>query len=93
MTQQGSCIYVYIYIYIYIGKHVWTTTSDKWYEYQPATVTENNEAMILWDMEMHTDSEVAANKPDIVIKDQKNKTCKLIDMTLPSDRNTLLRTS
>ena len=37
---------------------------------------------------MHTDSEVAANKPDVVIKDQKKETCKLIDMAVPSDRTT-----
>jgi len=67
--------------------------SDKWYEHEPATVTENDEATILWDMQMRTESEVAANKPDIVIKDQKNETCKLIDMAVPSDRNTSLKTT
>ena len=67
--------------------------SDKWYEYEPAKVTENKEATILWDMQIHTDREIAANKPNIVIKDHKNKTCKLIDMAVPSDRNTLLKTT
>ena len=38
-------------------------------------VTENKEARILWDMQIHTDREIAANKPDIVIKDHKDKTC------------------
>ena len=60
---------------------------DKWYEHEPATGNENK-ATILWDMQIHTDGEIAANKPDIVIKDHKNKTCKLIDMAVPSGRNT-----
>jgi len=35
----------------------------------------------------YTDREIAANKPDIMIKDHMNKTCKLIDMAEPSQRN------
>ena len=36
----------------------------------------------------YTNREIAANKNDIMIKDHMNKTCTLIDMALPSDRNT-----
>ena len=43
--------------------------------------------------EIHTDREIAANKPNIVIKDHENKTCKLIDTAVPSDRNTSLKTT
>ena len=88
-TQQGSCTIIYIARHVNYDIQV----SDKWYEHEPATVTENDEATILWDMQMRTESEVAANKPDIVIKDQKNETCKLIDMAVPSDRNTSLKTT
>ena len=38
-------------------------------------------------MQVHTDKEIKANKPDIIIKDHINNTCQLIDMTIPSDRN------
>ena len=31
--------------------------------------------------------QINANRPDIVIKDQKQKTCFLIDMSVPADRN------
>ena len=54
----------------------------------PKTVTENEEVTILWDMQIHTDKELSANKPDIVIKDHANRCCKLIDVSVPSDRNT-----
>ena len=49
--------------------------------------------MILFNMKIHIDRQIAANKPDIVIKDHRNKTCKLIDMVVPSDRNTSLKTT
>ena len=41
-------------------------------------------------MQVHTDKTIKANKPDIIIKD-KQKTCMLIDMAVPSDRNTSLK--
>ena len=36
---------------------------------------------------MHTDREVAANRPDIIIKNKTEKTCTLIDVAIPADRN------
>ena len=55
-------------------------------------VTENEEATLLWDMQIPTHTEITVKKPNIVIKDHKNKTCKLIDMAVPSDRITSLKT-
>ena len=59
-----------------------------WYEHKTETVTESEEVTILWDMQIHADRELSANKTDIVIKDQANRCCKLIDVSVPSDRNT-----
>ena len=36
---------------------------------------------------VHTDREVTANRPDIIIKNKKGKTCTLIDVAIPADRN------
>jgi hypothetical protein len=33
------------------------------------------------------DREVTANKPDTIIKNKKEKTCALIDVATPADRN------
>ena len=41
-------------------------------------------------MQVHTDKMIKANKPDI-IKDKQEKTCMLIDMAIPSDRNTSVK--
>ena len=65
--------------------------NDKWYEHQPKTVTENKKVTIFWDMQVHTDKMSKANKPDIVIKDKQEKTCMLIDMAIPADRNTSVK--
>ena len=42
-------------------------------------------------MQVHTDKEIKANKPDIFIKDDTNNTCHLIDNTVPSDRNVSIK--
>jgi len=50
----------------------------------------NNEAgdvTALWNQVVHTDREVTANKLDIIIKNKKEKTCMLIDVGIPADRN------
>ena len=67
--------------------------TNKWYEHQPETVIENEKATILWDMQVHTDRTISSNKPNIVIKDKQEKTCMLIDMAVPSERNTSVTTA
>ena len=42
---------------------------------------------MLWNQEVHTDREVTANRPDIIIKNKKEKTFTLIDVAIPADRN------
>jgi hypothetical protein len=42
---------------------------------------------VLWIQGVHTDREVTANRPDIIIKNKKGKTCTLIDVAIPADRN------
>jgi hypothetical protein len=42
---------------------------------------------VLWNQAVHTDREVTANRPDIIIKNKKERTCALIDVTIPADRN------
>ena len=42
---------------------------------------------MLWNQAVHSDREVKANRPDIIIKNKKEKTCTLIDVAIPADRN------
>jgi hypothetical protein len=36
-----------------------------------------------------TDGEVLANRPDIIVKNMKDKICLLIDIAIPSNRNVI----
>ena len=79
------------YIHWKICKFYNIETNEKWYEHQPCIVTEGKEVTILWDMPILTDKEIAANRPDIVVKDRKKKQCMLLDVSIPSDRNTSVK--
>ena len=53
--------------------------------------SKDNNITIMWDRPVNTDRTITANRPDIIVKDSVNSTCKLIDMTVPSDRNIALK--
>ena len=48
---------------------------------------ENGGVTVLWNQAVHTDREVTTNRPDILIKNKKEKTCTLIDVAIPADRS------
>ena len=53
----------------------------------PKPVYEEGDVTVLWNQAIRTDREVTANRPDIIIKNKKEKTCTLIDVAIPADRN------
>jgi len=53
----------------------------------PKPVYEERDVTVFWNPAVHTDREIRANRPDIIIKNKKEKTCTLIDMAIPADRN------
>jgi len=53
----------------------------------PKPVCEVGDVTVLWNQAVHTDREVTANRPDIIIKNNKEKTCTLIDVAILTDRN------
>jgi hypothetical protein len=44
---------------------------------------------VLWNQGAQTDSEVLANRPDIIINTKKDRTCLLTDVAIPSDTNVI----
>jgi len=66
---------------------------ERWYVHEPKAVTKNDRVTIRWDMPFHSDRTKVANRPDIVLKNKKDKTCLLIDMTIPLDTNTSVKTT
>ena len=53
--------------------------------------SKDSKITIMWDMPVNTDRTITENRPDIIIKDSVNSTCKLIDMSIPPDRNIALK--
>ena len=46
---------------------------------------------ILWDLTINTNRKIEANRPDITIKNFKENTCIIIDVTVPADNNISLK--
>jgi len=70
-----------------ICKALGIETTDKWYTHMPKPVYEEGDVTVLWNQEVHTNREVTENRPDITIKNNQEKTCTLIDVATPADRN------
>jgi len=70
-----------------ICKALGIETEDKWYTHMPKPVYGEGDVTVLWNQAVHTYREVTANRPDIIIKNKKEKTCTLIDVVIPTDRN------
>ena len=77
------CTHLHFSIYKALG----IETTDKWYIHMPKPVYEEGDVTVLRNQSVHTDREVAANRPDIIIKNKKEKTCTLIDEAILADRN------
>ena len=58
---------------------------DKWYEHEPESVLENEDYKILWDFSIQTDHVIEAQRPDLVVVDKKERSCKIIDFAVPGD--------
>ena len=56
---------------------------DKWYEDEPESVLENEDYKILWDFSIQTDHVIEARRPDLVVVDKKERSCKIIDFAVP----------
>ena len=57
---------------------------DKWYEHEPESVLENEDYKILCDFSIQTDV-IEARRPDLVVVDNKERSCKIIDFAVPGD--------
>ena len=71
------------YLHWNICKEMNINTSEKWCEHQPQRQYHN-----LVRYANKTDREIKANRPDIVIKNKREKGCLLIDMSIPTEKNT-----
>jgi hypothetical protein len=54
-----------------ICKALGTETTDKWYIHMPKPVYEEGYFTVSWNQAVHTEREVTASRPDIIIKNKK----------------------
>jgi hypothetical protein len=52
-------------------------------------VCQNENITVLWNQGVQTGREVLAHRPNIIIKNMKDKICILIDLAILSDRNAI----
>ena len=57
------------------------------------SITEKDSVIIPREMPIHTDRTIAADRQNIALKNKKDKTCLVIDMTIPLDTNTTVKTT
>ncbi|EEB19129.1 reverse transcriptase, putative [Pediculus humanus corporis] len=60
----------------------------EWYNHIPSPVTTVGPCTVLYDQQIHTDRTVPANKPDIILRHNAEKWCKLIEVSVPAEKNT-----
>jgi hypothetical protein len=54
---------------------------------------DDDDNTLLWNQTLHPDREVTGNRRDIIIKNKKEKTCTLIGVAIPLDRNVVQKGS
>ena len=59
----------------------------------PKPVYEEGDFTVFWNQAAHTDREVTANRQDVIIKNKKGKTCTLINVEIPAERNSVQKES
>ena len=58
---------------------------DKWSEHEPESVLENEDYKMLWDFSIQADHVIEAWRPDLVVFDKKERSCKIFDFAVPRD--------
>ena len=54
-------------------------------EHEPESLLENEDYKILWNFSIRTDHVTEALRPDLVVVDKKDRSCKIIDFAVPGD--------
>ena len=50
---------------------------DKWYKHEPESVLENEDYKVLWDFSVPTEHVIESRRPDLVVVDKKERSCKI----------------
>lgn len=75
------------YVHWRILMHLKVPVVEKYYLHEPDKVVKTENQVIMWDHAVTTDRKVVANRPDIIVLDNKRKACLIIDIAIPDDVN------
>ena len=59
--------------------------------HNPAPVLVNATHKLQWDFNIQTDHLIPARRPDLIIINQKKRTCKIVDFAVPADHRIKLK--
>lgn len=59
---------------------------EKWWEHQPEGVVESSGVKILWDVMIQCDHYIEYRKPDIVVVENDDRRCFIVDVAIPGDK-------
>ena len=75
----------------YVGKFIYDKIMEKYNikntSQQPLKIVSNESCEIWWDQKVNLPTGVKHNKPDIILWNKEQKTCQIIEISVPSDRN------
>jgi hypothetical protein len=74
------------YLHWTICKHMGLQVTEKYYEHIPEKVINDHGTTIMCDIRVITDQAILANRPDRVLHHKNEKTCLLINITIPDDQ-------
>ena len=77
------------YLHWCLAKDMGVEVTPSWLMHKPKESTTKEGIVLLWDMQINTDSRVLANRPDIVLHDTRLKSCLIIDVAVPVDKNSI----
>ena len=77
------------YVHFEILKHFAIPCGANWFIHAPKEVIITPNVEIIYDKVLSTDRVVGANRPDIVVKDKKEKMTYIIDISCPCDVNVI----
>ena len=66
--------------------------TNKWYLHNPES-SRRMKHKLLWDFEIQTDHLTSARRPDLLIIDKKERTCRIVNFTVPADHRVKLKES
>ena len=66
---------------------------NKWNMHNPAPVLENDTHKLQWDFDIHTDHLISARRPDLIVINKNERTCKIVDLAVLADHRIKLKES